>query len=89
MVTKNDILSESLSKYLRADKKGKTEIIEHISYITQMHRKSVIRKLSKLQVKEQLKGVQEKLNPMVLKEEIDKRVERLYSLQRSFGNLQI
>jgi len=36
--------------------------------------------------KEELKKQHEALNPLVLKNEIDKRIEKLYDIQRRFGN---
>ena len=49
MTTKNTIFSRYLSEYLKADSKRKGEILDHVSDVTTMHRKSVIRKFLKLQ----------------------------------------
>ena len=50
--TKNDIFERYLREYLKADKQRKGEIIGHITDVTGMHQKSVIRKMRRLQVRD-------------------------------------
>lgn len=51
MVTKN-VLKEHLKAYLKADKLGKGELLDSLVVSLKMHRKAVIRKLRKLQLKD-------------------------------------
>ena len=52
MATKNDIFREFLQEYLQADKKKKGVILTHVSAVTKMHTKSVIRRFKVLQCKD-------------------------------------
>jgi len=52
MATKNDIFQEFLSQYLKADKAQKSEILTHITAVTDMHRKAAIRKFRALQMRD-------------------------------------
>lgn len=49
METKHEVIKDSLEKYLKATRKEKTVILDHLEATTHMHRKAVIRRLSKLQ----------------------------------------
>ena len=49
MATKKDIFNEHLSAYLRAGKDKKGEILTHVCFVTDMHRKAVIRRFGELQ----------------------------------------
>ena len=51
MATKQEILKEKLEEYLQADKAGKGKMLDQIIGITGMNRKSVIRRLNKLQMR--------------------------------------
>lgn len=70
MTTKQDILKEKLQDYLASDKIGKGEILDHIVAISNMNRKSVIRRLNFLQYKDPARqsskpGPTEKYGPKV------------------------
>ena len=49
MATKKDIFNEHKSTYFRADRQEKGRILAHVCFITDMHRKSVVRRFSELQ----------------------------------------
>jgi len=46
----NEICKENLTKYLKADKAGKSKLLEHVCFVTKLHRKSAIRKFRRLQL---------------------------------------
>lgn len=48
METKNDIFSEHLGSYIKADKQSKGRILDHVCFVTGGHRKAAIRKFRKL-----------------------------------------
>lgn len=52
MATKNEIFQEFLSKYLRASRASKHEILNHVTAVTDMHRKAAIRKFRVLQMRD-------------------------------------
>ena len=49
MATKQEILKEKLTEYLRADRRGKGFILDQIQGVTRMNRKAIIRRLGALQ----------------------------------------
>lgn len=51
MGTKKEVLEEHLSKYLKASRKGKTKILDHLTVALKMHRKAVIRALRREQLR--------------------------------------
>lgn len=51
MATKQEILKEKLEEYLNADKAGKGLILDQIEAVTRMHRKAIIRRLRRLQLR--------------------------------------
>lgn len=51
MKTKNDIFKEHLAEYLKADKGDKGKILDHVCFVTRIHRKAAMRKLRRLQLK--------------------------------------
>jgi hypothetical protein len=51
MATKKDIFSEQLEEYLKAKKKRKGEILTHVCFVTELHRKAAVRKFAHLQMK--------------------------------------
>lgn len=55
MQTKNDIFNEYLAEYLKADKGKKGEILNHVCFVTKMHRKASVRKFKHLQMKDPCK----------------------------------
>ena len=54
MATKKEICQEMMKKYLGASIVDKGKILDHICAVTTMHRKSVIRRLRRLQMKDPL-----------------------------------
>lgn len=52
MATKNDIFQEHINRYLKADKREKGRILDHVCFVAGMHRKSASRKFSVLQMKD-------------------------------------
>ena len=51
METKNNIFTEHLSSYLKAEKQAKGAVLKHVCFVTGMHRKAAIRKFRALQMK--------------------------------------
>ena len=49
METKNDIYNEYLEQYLRATEEEKGKVLDHVCFVTKMHRKAAIRKFGRLQ----------------------------------------
>lgn len=49
METKNDIFKEHLSQYLKASKAQQGKILDHVCFVTKMHRKAAVRKFRRLQ----------------------------------------
>jgi len=158
MKTKTEIFNEYLEEYLKASKEQKTLLLDHVCFVTKMHRKATIRKFRVLQlrdpcktekrgrseyygpdvtvalkevwdlgylpvrrmigkekdnskykriyekipktpyqrilehtaitedVKEKLRQEHAKLNPLILKKEMEKRLKKVYDIQRRFGN---
>lgn len=52
MATKNDIFQEFLKEYLANNRGGKGKILDHVTAVTKMHRKAVIRKFAAKQMKD-------------------------------------
>jgi len=52
MKTITDIFKEYLERYLKADKSGKSMILNHVCFVTKMHRKASVRKFNKLQFRD-------------------------------------
>ena len=52
MATKNNIFREYLKEYLKTNKEKRGMILNHICFITKMHRKAAIRKFGQLQMKD-------------------------------------
>lgn len=50
MKTKKDIFSEHLLEYLKANKERKGEILNHVCFVTKMHRKAATRKFRNLRL---------------------------------------
>ena len=50
MATKKDIFREHLSAYCRADRLGKGRILDHVCFITKLHRKAAIRRFNALRL---------------------------------------
>ena len=50
MKTKTDIFKEYLEEYLKANKGQKTILLDHVCFVTKMHRKGAIRKFKVLQL---------------------------------------
>src|SRR5258708_21816459 len=48
MATKQEILKDKLADYLSADKAGKSQLLDHLTTVTGMHRFAVIRRLNEL-----------------------------------------
>jgi len=46
METKNNIFFEHLKEYAKADKKGRSLILDHLCFVTKLQRKSAIRRMS-------------------------------------------
>jgi hypothetical protein len=49
MATKNDVYREYLEQYLRGTDPEKGRILDHVCFVTKMHRKAAIRKFGRLQ----------------------------------------
>jgi len=56
MQTKTDIFKEYLKEYLKANKIQKSLLLNHVSFVTKMHRKASIRKFRALQLHDPYKG---------------------------------
>jgi len=52
MQTKREIFEEYLKEYLKASKERKGWILDHVCFVTKMHRKAAIRKFRALQLKD-------------------------------------
>jgi hypothetical protein len=52
MQTITDIFKEYLERYLKADKSGKSIILNHVCFVTKMHRKASVRKFKRLQFRD-------------------------------------
>lgn len=52
MKTKTDIFREYLEEYLKANKEGKGRILDHVCFVTKMHRKASVRKFKALQLRD-------------------------------------
>jgi hypothetical protein len=52
MTTKNDIFKEHIKEYLKGDKREKGKILDHVCFVTKMHRKAATRKFGVLQMKD-------------------------------------
>lgn len=52
MKTKTDIFKEHLEVYLKAVKEKKSDILDHVCFVTKMHRKGAIRKFRVLQLRD-------------------------------------
>lgn len=50
MKTKTDVFNEYLKEYLRAEKEQKSKVLNHVCFVTKMHRKAAIRKFRTLQL---------------------------------------
>ena len=55
MATKKEVLREHLQRYLKASRKEKGEILDHLTAVLAMCRKSVIRRLKREQMRDRLK----------------------------------
>jgi hypothetical protein len=55
MKTKTDIFNEYLGEYLKADKERKGKVLDHVCFVTKMHRKAAIRKFRALQLRDPCK----------------------------------
>lgn len=55
MRTKTDIFKEYLEEYLKVDKEGKGMILDHVCFVTKMHRKASVRKFKALQLRDPYK----------------------------------
>lgn len=51
MKSKNEVFTEKLRAYLKASKKDKQQILDHVCFVTGLHRKAAVRKFSRLQLK--------------------------------------
>ena len=51
MKTKTDIFNEYLTEYLKANKEQKTLLLNHVCFVTKIHRKGAIRKFRALQLR--------------------------------------
>lgn len=54
MATKTEVLQEHLQRYLKASRKEKKEILDHLEAVLGMHRKSIIRRLKREQMRDRL-----------------------------------
>ena len=52
MKTKTTIFQEYLGEYLKADKAGKGLVLNHVCFVTKMHRKAAVRKFRSLQLRD-------------------------------------
>ena len=55
MKTKTDIFKEYLAGYLKANKEQKTLLLDHVCFVTKIHRKGAIRKFRTLQLRNHFK----------------------------------
>ena len=69
MKTKRDIFNEYLTEYLKANKDQKSLLLNHVCFVTKMHRKASIRKFRALQLnypyKQEKRGRSEYYTPDV------------------------
>ena len=52
MKTKRDIFNEYLAEYLKANKEQKSLLLNHVCFVTKMHRKASIRKFRSMQLRD-------------------------------------
>lgn len=52
MASKNEIFREKLKIYLKGSKAEKQKILDHVCFVTGMHRKAAVRKFKRLQLKD-------------------------------------
>jgi hypothetical protein len=52
MESKNEVFKEKLKLYLKGSKLDKQQILDHVCFVTGMHRKAAVRKFSRLQLKD-------------------------------------
>ena len=50
----SELFKENLSDYITADKPGKGKLLEHVCFVTNLHRKAAIRKFKRLQLQSSL-----------------------------------
>lgn len=50
MATKNEVFQEHLVRYLKASKHDRGKILDHVCFITRLHRKAAVRKFRQLQM---------------------------------------
>lgn len=63
--TKKEVFREHLPKYLKASRREKTEILNHLKAIVGMHRKAIIRTLKREQLRDRMKP-KKKAGPRVV-----------------------
>ena len=51
-IKKKTVFEEKLSEYLKSGKRAKGKILEHVCFVTNMHRKAAIRKFNRLRKKD-------------------------------------
>lgn len=70
MITKQEVLKAKLEEYLKADKSGKGQVLDHLVAITGFVRKAIVRRLKGLQLSDphrtDLRGGKEIYNPRVV-----------------------
>ena len=79
MATKREICEEKLGEYLKASTLRKGEILNSICEVTGMHRKAVIRKLKRLQMKHPLLGDQ-RGRPTVYTPDVDAALRDIWDV---------
>ncbi len=58
MATKTKVFEEYVREYLTADKTGKGKLLDHVCFVTKLHRKAAIRKFRNLQCRDSRKEEQ-------------------------------
>jgi hypothetical protein len=79
MATKTEIFKRYLAEYLKASKQRKGEIIRHISDVTHLHQKSVIRRFRVLQKKHSL-DTETRGRPVYYTPDVTSALKELWSM---------
>lgn len=81
MATKKDIIKEYLKEYLGAGVTRKSEILDAITEVTKLHRKSVIRRFKRLQMK-QAGSTEQRGRPVYFTKDADAALATIWEIAR-------
>src|SRR3989338_10816061 len=80
MSTKKEVFREHLLKYLKASREGKTKILNHLTAILRMHRKAVIRALSREQMRDRMKPEKKAGAPVVYTPDVTAALKEVWEI---------